>query len=501
MRPVEGESCWRLARAERVAFLVDASRYFHALRAALQGASRRILILGWDLHSGIDLTPDDPEPTHTLADELSACAARAPELRVQIGTWREPWVLLLEREWFTGLRLRRRLGRRLAYRRLPAGGAGACHHTKLVVIDDTLAFVGGFDLTSGRWDLQEHPASLEARRDPWGTEYPPWHDVQLLVSGPLAERLAEHAQAFWARHGGEAGEPREPLPGRWPEEVTPDLLDAPGAVARTVGDRAEPVREIESCYEQLIAAAQRSIYLENQYFASPKVADWLLARLDEPEGPEIVLVLPTSWDGWLESAVMGSKCAHLLKRLSSHPNAARRFRVYEPVRRQESGATSIFVHSKLAIIDRDHVFLGSANFSNRSLGLDSELNVLLECATARAPGRAPLLDRLLAEHLSVSPEAFSVRMHQHGSLIDTIEGLRGGERTLEPIAPSPEDAVLDAETAGALDPERPVSFRRLAGRVLSAPGGPRRRMLGIGALGLATLIAGIAVAVRLLDRD
>ena len=33
---------------------------------------------------------------------------------------------------------------------------GACHHQKIAVIDDSLAFCGGIDMTEGRWDTREH---------------------------------------------------------------------------------------------------------------------------------------------------------------------------------------------------------------------------------------------------------------------------------------------------------------------------------------------------------
>ena len=32
----------------------------------------------------------------------------------------------------------------------------ASHHQKIVVIDDCLAFCGGIDMTSARWDTREH---------------------------------------------------------------------------------------------------------------------------------------------------------------------------------------------------------------------------------------------------------------------------------------------------------------------------------------------------------
>ena len=31
------------------------------------------------------------------------------------------------------------------------------HHEKLVIIDQTMAFVGGLDLAYGRWDTNAHP--------------------------------------------------------------------------------------------------------------------------------------------------------------------------------------------------------------------------------------------------------------------------------------------------------------------------------------------------------
>ena len=37
------------------------------------------------------------------------------------------------------------------------GGSLWSHHEKTVVIDQTLAFVGGIDLCYGRWDTHEHP--------------------------------------------------------------------------------------------------------------------------------------------------------------------------------------------------------------------------------------------------------------------------------------------------------------------------------------------------------
>jgi hypothetical protein len=52
---VEGVSCWRIARAGRVAILIDGAAYFQALLAALRQPRWCIVILGWDLDARIGL--------------------------------------------------------------------------------------------------------------------------------------------------------------------------------------------------------------------------------------------------------------------------------------------------------------------------------------------------------------------------------------------------------------------------------------------------------------
>ena len=54
----QGRSCWKIAQASRVRFLVDGAAYFDALAAAVERARRSILVVGWDIHSRTLLRPD-----------------------------------------------------------------------------------------------------------------------------------------------------------------------------------------------------------------------------------------------------------------------------------------------------------------------------------------------------------------------------------------------------------------------------------------------------------
>jgi phosphatidylserine/phosphatidylglycerophosphate/cardiolipin synthase-like enzyme len=79
------------------------------------------------------------------------------------------------------------------------------------------------------------------------------------------------------------------------------------ALARTrpAYEGQKEVREIERLYLDAIAAARRSVYIENQYLSSIRVVGALCERLGEAKGPEVVLVLPRRCPGWLEQQTVG----------------------------------------------------------------------------------------------------------------------------------------------------------------------------------------------------
>ena len=63
-----------------------------------------------------------------------------------------------------------------------------------------------------------------------------------------------------------------------------------------------------------VAAARHIIYLENQYLAARKVVEALAVRLREPDGPEVVIVVPRRGLNRLEREAMDS-ARHLLNQV------------------------------------------------------------------------------------------------------------------------------------------------------------------------------------------
>ena len=54
---VEGRNCWRIERAEKAPVVVDAGAYYRYIREAMKAALARIMILGWDFDTRIELNP------------------------------------------------------------------------------------------------------------------------------------------------------------------------------------------------------------------------------------------------------------------------------------------------------------------------------------------------------------------------------------------------------------------------------------------------------------
>ncbi len=478
---VPGQNCWRIERANRFAVIVDAADYFAAIKSSVLKARRTVLLIGWDFDTRIKLDPDRRKASgpDRLGKFLSWVVENRPELEIYMLKWdlgiiesfgrgSTPLVIL---DWMTDRRMHLKLD--------GAHPVASAHHQKIVVIDDSVAFCGGIDITADRWDTREHLDEDPHRRRPTTRRrYGPWHDATTAVSGDVARALGELARQRWKRATGEDLAPPAPEGDPWPDDVRPTFEDVDVAIARTLPEHEDQreVREIEALYLSAIGRAERTIYIESQYFASRRIAEAMAARLGEPDGPEIVVVNPESAVGWLEEEAMGSARAKLLKMIGEADEHGR-FRIYTPV---TEGGKPIYVHAKIMVIDDWLLRVGSSNLNNRSLGYDTECDLAVEAmpGDAQAEIRTEIRafrDDLLAEHLGATKEEVAeAGRAAAGSLIKTIESLRKGGRTLKRFVPPDFGSLGDVLGENdLLDPERAAS--RLP-RLGSWPGALKQRL-------------------------
>jgi phosphatidylserine/phosphatidylglycerophosphate/cardiolipin synthase-like enzyme/uncharacterized membrane protein YdjX (TVP38/TMEM64 family) len=492
---IEGRNCWRIERAGRVAFLIDAASYFDAFQSAALRARRSIVIVGWDIHSRVQLAPGR-DGSRTLGEFLEQLVRRRRWLRVDVLSWDFAAIYALDRETAGALRAGLRRHRRIRVRLDANHPFGASHHQKVVVIDDSIAFVGGLDLTTHRWDTREHRAEDARRSTPRGVAYGPFHDLQMAVDGDAAAALGDLVRDRWKRATGwRLRRPRR-RGDSWPAGLEPALRDVSVGIARTEpgGGGSRPVREVEALWRDAIAAARRSIYIENQYLTARAFGDAVARRLEEPDGPDVIIVTPLQCSGWLEAATMGVLRRRLLARLRAADRFGRLRVYYAAV--QKDPLVCLNVHAKVLVVDDEIVRIGSANLNNRSMGLDTECDLVIEARGDSRTTRAirELRNDLLGEHLGVSADAVRRAVERAGSLVAGVESLRGGERTLAPLEETSEDWVdrLIPE-ADVVDPESPIDPRELMDELAPLERAPvaRRPLLRVGLfmLGLLALAA------------
>ncbi len=437
-----GQNCWRVAKADKLSLIVDAADYFSVLRKVFIASKRELLLVGWDFDFEIEMLPGESDSDGCAPDGLpnqlgaflEAVVERTPELQVYLLKWNGAFLAAPGRV-FPSWALSLFGSDRIHFALDSHHPFGACHHQKIVVADNTLAFCGGIDATEDRWDTSEHLPDDPRRVRKDGSPSDPWHDATSALSGPVAQALAELSRDRWLRATGETLEsPTGPVTPIWPDGLTVDARDVDVAIARTEPpyDGATLVNEIERLFLASIAAATDAIYIESQYFAAETVCAALEERLLEQDGPDIVVINPLCAQSQFEDDAMHVLRGRMIERLKAADHQDR-FRIYYPVTTAED---QIYVHAKIMIVDTGILHLGSGNINDRSMGFDTECNVAVAGAQDVI---SAFRSRLVSEHLGVSPKAFDTMLQDKKSLVAAIEALNAASgRGLRAIEPEPE---------------------------------------------------------------
>lgn len=323
----------------RAAWFVDGRAYFGAVAEAIRAAQREVFIADWVLSPAVYLERGAGAGAGARLDMLIKARADAG-VHFYIVLWKETRVAMNlgsahVEAWLAALGpnvhvLRHPLSFPLLW----------SHHQKIVVVDQTVAFVGGMDLTFGRYDDARHtledPCELRATwpgSDYYNPQYAecapyvldgraaverlrrprmPWHDVGVALWDDACRLVAWNFIQRWAHHIGDMRVrssfpflvPRQPsttspAEGDTPTTTTP--LDRLSFLGRAHMCRALAVRSLgawsgspvtesscEAALVDMITRAEHYVYIENQYFTSlpstpdaphNRVADAIVARI------------------------------------------------------------------------------------------------------------------------------------------------------------------------------------------------------------------------------
>jgi phosphatidylserine/phosphatidylglycerophosphate/cardiolipin synthase-like enzyme len=236
-----------------------------------------------------------------------------------------------------------------------------CHHEKLVIVDDEVAFVGGIDLThlgGDRFDSSEHPM-----RSCLG-----WHDALTRVRGPAVSDIAEHFACRWREAQG--AELAMPVP-------TADAGKVTVQVVRTVPEKIYDFlphgdfRVLEA-YRRALRSARRLVYLESQFLWSSDVVDILAEKLRNPPSEDFraVILLPAKPNN-------GADTTRGQLGVLAEADAGRGRFLAATITARSGGLTGpLYVHGKVGIVDDAWLTIGSANLNEHSFVNDSEMNIV-----------------------------------------------------------------------------------------------------------------------------
>lgn len=204
-------------------------------------------------------------------------------------------------------------------------------HTKLVVIDDRTAFLGGMNV---------------------GREYySEWHDLMVRVEGPIVGRFSRVFERVWRVNSpyGDLG-----LLTKLPKTIKPKAKggEIPIRILRTQPGVGR--KEIRDATLLAISGAKKRIYIENPYIASDEMI--LALRSAARRGVDVRVIMPAEGD----SAIMDAgnlATARILIEAGA--------RLYRYPR---------MTHMKVMVCD-GWATMGSANLDILSMRINRELNI------------------------------------------------------------------------------------------------------------------------------
>ena len=174
-----------------VEVLIDGAQALTAMAKSIAGARSHVHIAGWYASPDFRLTREPGAPT--LRELLAEVAERVP---VRVLLWAGPPLPVFQPTRRMAGAARAAFTRDSAVRCVLDRRERTmhCHHEKLVVVDDEVAFVGGIDFTALQGDRHDSHSHRPDR--PLG-----WHDVATRLRGPVVADVARHFLQRWSGRG------------------------------------------------------------------------------------------------------------------------------------------------------------------------------------------------------------------------------------------------------------------------------------------------------------
>ncbi len=214
------------------------------------------------------------------------------------------------------------------------------NHRKIVVIDGTLGYVGGFNVGDEYIGLNK--------------KFGYWRDTHLRIEGNAVKSLQLRFMLDWNSHDKRNNMFRE---NRYFPEVNHYYGNTPMQVASSGPD--ERWQQIKYGYMKMIYSAKKSIYIQTPYFI-PDQSFLEAVKIAILSGVEVHLMIPNKPD-------------HPFVYWGTYSNAGAIARMGAHVHIYEKG----FLHQKVMMVDDEVLSVGTTNVDSRSFFLNFEVNAFI----------------------------------------------------------------------------------------------------------------------------
>ncbi|HZA07448.1 MAG TPA: phospholipase D-like domain-containing protein [Nitrososphaeraceae archaeon] len=341
-------------------------------------------------------------------------------------------------------------------------------HEKNIIIDNQIAFCGGQDLSLGKWHTSDHEFD-NALRDPGGE---PWHDIQVMVKGPIVYDRIYHFNQRWVysiwKDIIQVKEIVKPSSvGSYLSSISsssilsPDLFTDKGDVEITalrtwkqlseennndvyanknIYYSCEGSNSIQSWYDAMFRKAKHSIYIEDQFlFQDKAITRILVNRLREEKNLKMITVGPMepNLPGLIFSVLSKESINDINNNLAALRKAGEgRVKTYSLIsqhNRLKQRRKQIYVHSKLLIVDDKWITVGSANTDRDGFKDSTEFDLGIVSANVAQELRV----KLWCEHLKTydtvdySSQQSSRYSNNAANLYNFEEGFEAWEKLAE----------------------------------------------------------------------
>ncbi|MGB3443394.1 MAG: phospholipase D-like domain-containing protein [Actinophytocola sp.] len=351
-----------IRHGNRVEVLVDGEEALPAIEKAIRNARSHVHIANW--HASPDFRLTREPGALTLRDLLATTAQRGVDVRLLL--WAGPPLPAFQPTRGLVKAEQKRFTENTSVRCVLDSRERTmhCHHEKLVIVDDEVAFVGGVDFTALEGDRHDSTDHLPDRPICW-------HDLMTRLHGPIVADVANHFRQRWTEVAGED----------LPEPPVPEPAGGTNVqFLRTVPDKTYefvPKGEftILDAYLRALRSAEKLIYLENQFLWSPEITEILIDKLCDPPSDEfrMVLLLPRKPSNGADTT--RGQLGRLIDADSDGVPGNSRLVAATVTTHDGDASAPVYVHAKLGIVDDAWMTIGSANLNEHSLFNDTEVNI------------------------------------------------------------------------------------------------------------------------------